>query len=225
LPGCCMVADQPRQPPGSASPRARLRWLAIVVGVMALLTAGWPLLNASVADKQQLAPGASLRVGPSGQDSASVRVGQGWFVRPAQTDPSQDYMLRRGAVAVSIGYVSLVGRYLAAGLWDGLRRVLRVSNPGVSLAQPTAITTGQGREGLSATAASARSVGAVSVFVGPSGTYAIQIVVLAPRSARLAAGADSSQLIRSLRFPAQPRSPARTARHVPAAAQSPAAKW
>jgi hypothetical protein len=45
-----MVADQLRQPPGSASPRARVRWLLIVVGVMALLTAGWPLLNAAVAD-------------------------------------------------------------------------------------------------------------------------------------------------------------------------------
>jgi hypothetical protein len=227
-----MVADQPRQPRGSASPRARLRWLAIVVGVMALLTAGWPLLNASVADKQQLAPRASLRVGPSGRDSASVRVGQGWFVRPAQTDPSQEYMLRRGAVAISIGYVSLLGRYQAAGLWDGLRRVLRVSNPGVSLGQPAAVTTGQGREGLVATAASARSAGVVSVFVGPSGTYAIQIVVLAPRSARLAAGADSSQLIRSLRFPtvryARPARTARSgrpARAALAAAQSPAVQW
>jgi hypothetical protein len=215
-----MVADQPRQPPGSASPQARLRWLLIVVGVMALLTAGWPLLNASVADKQQLAARAWIRIGPSGPDSASVRVGQGWFVRPAQTDPSQGYMLRRGAVAISIGYVSLVGRYQAAGLWDGLRRVFRVTNPGVSLGQPTAVTTGQGREGLRATAASARLAGAVSVFAGPSRTYAIQIVVLAPRSARLAAGADSSQLIRWLRFPA-----VRHASHAPAAAQSSAAQW
>jgi hypothetical protein len=219
-----MVADRPRQPPGSASPRARLRWLLIVVGVMALLTAGWPLLNAAVADKQKLAARASLRLGPSGPDWASVRVGQGWFVRPAETDPSQDYVLRQGAVAISIDYVSLAGRYQAAGLWDGLRRVFLVTNPGVSLGQPAAITSGQGRKGLSATAASARSTGAVSVFVGPSGTYAIQIVVLAPRSARLAAGGDSSLLIRSLRFPAvrYARAP-RTARRAPAAAQSRAA--
>ena len=227
-----MVADQPRQPPGSASPRARLRWLLIVVGVMALLTAGWPLLNAAVADKQNLAAHAALRLGPSGPDSASVRVGHDWFVRPAQTDPSQDYMLRRGAVAVSIDYVSLAGRYRAAGLWDGLRRVFLVTNPGVNLGKPEAVTSGQGRKGLRATAASARSAGAVSVFVGPSGTYAIQIVVLAPRDAWLAAGADSSQLIRSLRFPtvrhARPSGtahPARTARPVSAAAQPPAAQW
>jgi hypothetical protein len=223
-----MVADQPWQPPGSASPRARLRWLLIVVCVMALLTAGWPLLNAGVADKQKLAARASLRLGPSGPDSASVRVGQDWFVRPAQTDPSQDYMLRRGAVAVSISYVSLAGRYQAAGLWDGLRRVFLVSNPSVSLGKPAAVTSGQGRQGLIATAASARSAGAVSIFVGPSGTYAIQIVVLAPGGARLAAGADSSQLIRSLRFPivrhARPVGTARPARPAPAAAQPQAAQ-
>jgi len=223
-----MVADQPRQPPGSASPRARLRWLLIVVGVMALLTAGWPLLNAAVADKQKLTAHASLRVGPGGPDSASVRVGQGWFVRPAESDPSQAYLLRRGAVTISIGYVSLAGRYQAAELWDGLRRDFRVTNPGVSLGQPAAVTSGQGRKGLGATAAGARSAGAVSVFAGPSGTYAIQIVALGPRSARLAAEADSSQLIRSLRFPtartARTARTGRPTRRAPAAAQSPEAE-
>jgi hypothetical protein len=132
-------------------------------------------------------------------------------------------VLRRGAVTVSIGYVSLPGRYQAAELWDALRRVFRLTNPGVSLGQPAAVTSGQGRKGLSATAASARSAGAVSVFVGPSSTYAIQIVALAPSSARLAAEADSSQLIRSLRFPSAHTG--RTARRAPAAAHPAAAKW
>jgi hypothetical protein len=156
-------------------------------------------------------------------------------VRPAETNPSQGYLLRRGAVAISIGYVSLLGRQQVAGLWDGLRRVFLVTNPGVSLGQPVAVSSGQGRKGLSATAASARSAGVVSVFAGPSGTYAIQIVVLAPHSARLAAGADSSQLVRSLRFPAVRHArPAhsggtarsgRAARAARPAAQSPAARW
>jgi hypothetical protein len=133
-------------------------------------------------------------------------------------------VLRQGAVAISIGYVSLAGRDQAAGLWEGLRRVFRLSNPGVSLGQPAAVTSGQDRKGLSATATGASSTGAVTVFVGPSGTYAIQIVALAPRSARLAADADSSQLIRSLRFPAARHArTARTARRAPAGAQSPTA--
>jgi hypothetical protein len=200
-----MVADQPRLPPGGASPRARLRWLLIVIGVMALLTVGWPLLDAVVADKQTVAAGASLRVGPSGPNSASIRVGTGWTLRPAESDPRQGYLLRRGAVTISIGYLSLTGTYRVAGIWGGLRRVFRVSNPGISLGTPSAVTSGQGRAGLSAAATGPRSEGSLTAFVGPSGTYAIQIVVLAPRYARGVAVAAALLLIRSLRFPAAPR--------------------
>ncbi len=208
-----MVADQPGQPPGSHSPRARLRWLVIVVAVMAVLTAGWPTLDTLVADKQRLAAGASLRVGPGGPDSASIKVGPGWIERPAETDPRQDYMLRSGAIAISIGYVSLAGPVSpastghAAGVWPGLVRILRVSHPGVRLGQPATVTSGQGRAGLSATATSRRTAGAASVFVGPSGTFAIEMLVLAPLSSRPAAAAASLLLIHSLRFPVVAHAP------------------
>ena len=200
-----MVADQPRLPPGVASPRSRLRWLLIVVGVMVLLTAGWPLLNAVVADKQNLAAGAALRVGPSGPNSASVRVGPGWTMRPAESDPRQGYLLRRGPVTVSIGYVSLAGAGHATGIWSGLRQDLRVSNPGVRLGKPASVSSGQGRPGLSASATGPRTSGHVTDFVGPSGTYAVEIVVLAPRYAKPLAAAALLLLIHSLRFPAAAR--------------------
>ena len=154
---------------------------------------------------QQLAAGASLRVGPGGPNAASVRVGPGWTMRPAESDPRQGYLLGRGAVTVSIGYVALTGTYRTAGIWSGLRRVFRVSNPGIRLGTPTAVTSGQGRAGLTATATGARSEGTIIAFVGPSGTYAIQIVVLAPRDAKPDAAAASLLLISSLRFPAAPR--------------------
>ena len=216
-----MATDKAGQPPGSASPRARLRWLLLVVAVMVLLTAGWPLLNSLVADKQKLPAGSALQIGPTGPDSATIRVGPGWTVLPGETDPSQGYLLRRGAVAVSIGYVSLVHAYQAASIWGGLRRLMRVSNPDVSLGPPTAVTSGQGNKGLSATATTARSTGAAAVFVAPSGTYAIRIIALAPPSARPAAAATWLLVTRSLRFPAAARSPA--ARHSPAAPDSQAA--
>jgi len=199
-----MVADQPRLPPGSASPRARLRWLLIIVGVMVLLTAGWPLLDAVVSDKQQLAAGAKLRIGPSGPDSASVSVGPGWTLRPAESDPRQGYLLRRGDISVSIGYVALARAGRTTGIWSGLQRVLRVSNPGIRLGRPAAVTSRQGRAGLTATATSARTSGHVTDFLGPSGTYAIEIVVLGPSGAKPVAAAVSLLLIRSLRFPADP---------------------
>ena len=200
-----MVADPPRLPPGSASPRARLRWLLIVLAVMALLTAGWPLLNAAIADKQPLAAGASLRVGPGGRNSADVRIGADWTLRPAQSDPRQGYLLRRGAVTVSIGYVSLAGDEHAAGIWSGLRRVFRVTNPGVRPGTPSVVTTRQGLPGQSAIATGAGAYGIVTDFVGPSGTYAIRIVVLAPRHAKSLTAATSLLLVRSLRFPAASR--------------------
>jgi hypothetical protein len=200
-----MVADPPRLPPGSSSPRARLRWLMIVMAVMVALTAGWPLLNAAVADKQPLAAGASLRVGPGERNSADVRIGAGWTLRPAESDPRQGYLLRRGAVTVSIAYESLTGVDHAAGIWSGLQRVFRVTNPGVRLGTPSAVTTRQGLAGLSAVATSARAYGIVTDFVGPSGTYAIRIVVLAPRHAKSLTAATSLLLVRSLRFPAASR--------------------
>jgi hypothetical protein len=45
----------------------------------------------------------------------------------------------------------------------------------------------------------------VTNFVGPSGTYAIQIIALAPRYAKPVAAALSLLLIRSLRFAAAAR--------------------
>src|SRR5271165_7379401 len=106
-----MAAEQPGQPPGAASPRTRLRGLLIVVTLVVLLTAGWPLLNALVANELKVPAGTALRIGPSGPDSASVRVGPHWIMRPAQTDPSQTYVLARGDVTVWISYLALLHPY------------------------------------------------------------------------------------------------------------------
>jgi hypothetical protein len=173
---------------------------------MVLLTAGWPLLNALVADKQVIASGTALRIGPGALDSASVRVGPQWSLRPAESNPRQGYVLSRGAVAVSIEYVTLEHAEREAVIWGGLRQVLRVSHPGVSLGPPKAVTSSQGRDGRTAPLTSTRSTGAVTVFVAPSGTYAIQMIVLAPRGASSIAVGATRQFLRTLRFPAEPRS-------------------
>jgi hypothetical protein len=194
------------RPPGTPSARVRLRGLLIVVAVMVLLTAGWPLLNALVADKQVVAAGTALQIGPGGLNSASVRVGPQWSLRPAESNPREGYVLSRGAVAVSIEYVTLEHAEREAVIWGGLRQVLRVSHPGVSLGPPKAVTSSQGREGRTAMLTSTRSIGAVAVFVAPSGTYAIQMIVLAPRGVSPIAAGATRQFLRTLRFPAEPRS-------------------
>jgi len=183
-----------------------LRWLATVVAVMALLTVGWPLLNSAVSDNLPLARLTALRIGPVGANSAVVKVGPGWSLRPAESSPARGYSLRRGAAAVSIAYVSLANRSQAPRLWDGLRAIVRLRNPGLRLGSPRAITSRQGRAGLTGPLTSCRTAGAATIFVGPSGIFAIQMIVLAPRNPRGAAAlAAIRTFVRSLVFPAAPR--------------------
>jgi hypothetical protein len=198
-----MAAEPPGQPPGAASPRTRLRGLLIVVAIMVMLTAGWPLLDGLVADQQNVPPGAAIRIGPVGPDSASVRIGPHWTMQPAQTDPRQAYVLSRGAVTVSISYLSLIHPYRAAGIWSGLRQILRVSHPGVRLGPPVTVTSSQGQAGRAATMTGTRIAGAVTVFVAPSGTYAIQMIVVGPHGARSLFAQATRQFVGTLRFPAE----------------------
>ena len=194
------------QPPGAPTPRARLLWLLTVVTVMALLTAGWPLVNSAVSDNLPLAPGAALRIGPGGPESAVVRVGPGWSLRPAESNSARGYALRRGAVTASIAYVSLAERAQAPQLWDGLRAILRIRNPGLRLGSPRAITSRQGRAGLTGPLTSRGTAGAATIFVGPSGTFAIEMIGLVPRNqGGEAALAAVRTFVRSLVFPAAPR--------------------
>jgi hypothetical protein len=206
-----MAADPAGHPasaglPEVPTPRARLRWLGVVVAVMTLLTAGWQLLNLTVSDNLALTRAATFRIGPSGPDSAIVTVGPGWSMRTTESNPARGYFsLRSGPAAVSVAYLSLAGRVQAAGLWAGLRAVLRIRNPGLTLGSPTAVTSHQGRAGLTGALTSARNVGAATIFVGPSRTFAIQLIVLAPRTARgEAALASTGRFVRSLIFPAGP---------------------
>jgi hypothetical protein len=200
-----MAADEARLPPGTATPRSRLRWLVLVVAVMAVLTAGWPLLNTLVADEQHLRAGAMLRVGPGGKDSASVRVGPEWELRPAETDPRQGYALRRGAALATISYDTVPQGYHAAQIWPGMRRLMLVSYPAASFSRPVAVTSGEGREGLTGTVTAPGLTGILTILVGPSGTFAISLMVVCPRSDAAAATAANALFLRSMRFPAAPR--------------------
>ena len=105
-----MAADETARRPAASATKLRLRWLVIVVAVMALLTAGWPLLNIAVANRHPLAAGARLTVGTSPSNSAVVTVGAGWSLLSEQSNPMQGYLLQRGRVELSITHVVLVGR-------------------------------------------------------------------------------------------------------------------
>jgi hypothetical protein len=180
----------------------RLRWLAVIIVVMAVLTAGWPLLNRVVSDHQRLAANTKLNLGPSHQNSASVTVGPGWTLQAGETNPRLIYYLDRGVVHLSIAYATLINNRQVDDLWAGLRAVIQINHPGATLSKPVEIRTSHGYAGDVGVVRAPDLVGSASVFAGPSRQFAIEMVVEAPKlSARLNLLA-AQRIMRSLVFPA-----------------------
>lgn len=190
---------------GPAATGFRLRWLVIIVAIMALLTAGWPLLNATVANRNALAAGTKLNVGASPSSSAEVTVGRGWSELSAQSNPRHEYVLRRGEVRLSIAYVALAGGHQVPQLWSGLRAVLRISYPGASLGQPANVLGARGYRAFTGRLVDNQMVGTVSAVSAPSGRYAIEMITLAPRGVGPAMRVAALQIMRSLLFAGPPR--------------------
>lgn len=200
-----MVADETGRGPAASTTKVRLRWLAIVVAIMALLTAGWPLLNSIVSNRQPLAAGSKVTVGPVSTSSGTVTVGPGWYVQPAESNPTQQYVLRNGAVVFDIRRVALVGRGQLAGMWAGMREILSVSNPGLRLGRPVNITTARKLGAVSGRIFGQRMVGTATVVPGPSREFAIAMVVLAPQRTSRALLAAAHRIMVSLMFGAPSR--------------------
>jgi hypothetical protein len=179
-----------------------LRWLAVVVAVMAVLTAGWPLLNATVANRHPLQPGARLTVGTGPASSAVVTVGRGWAVLPAESDPTEGYLLANGPLHLSINHVTIVGPNRGQHLWEGLRRILAVSNPSLRLGRPVLITSGSELKAVIGMITGPNVVGSATIVPGPSREFGIEMIMLTPRTSRLALRLMAAGVISSLTFPA-----------------------
>ncbi len=169
---------------------------------MALLTAGWPLVDTAVANRQPLAAGSRLAIGSGAGNSAVFTVGRGWSLAPEQSDPNQGYLLRRSAVEVSILRVNLVNRSQAQHLWAGLRQILAVSSAGVRVGRVMYVRAPGGILRSTGVIATAQKVGTATIALAPSRQFAVVILVLAPRGTRLAMRAAGARIVRSLRFTA-----------------------
>ena len=167
---------------------------------MALLTAGWPLVNAAVADRQPLADDTRLTIGSGAGSSAVVTVGRGWAVLPEQSNPNQGYLLRHGQVELSILHVDLVNSRQVPQLWSGLRQILSVSSPAARLGRGVSFRTARGLPGISGVITTARKAGTATIVAGPSRRFAIVMLVLAPRGTSLAMRIMGARIVRSLRF-------------------------
>ncbi len=172
---------------------------------MALLTAGWPLVDAVVTNKQPLAAGSKLTIGSGAGSSAVVTLGPGWSELPEQSNPYESYLLRRGAVELSIIDVDLVNRSQVRHLWQGLGQILSVSNPGIRIGRAAHIYTIDGMRAITGIIVGPRKVGTATIFPGPSRQFAVEVLVLAPRGTNPALRAAALRIVRSLRFTAAHR--------------------
>jgi hypothetical protein len=196
-----VAADETAQRPTVSATKLRLRWLGIVVAVMALLTAGWPLLNKAVADQHSLAAGSRLTVGAS-PSSGVVTVGAGWSLLSAQSNPTQGYLLQRGKLDLSITHVGLVNRAQLPQMWRGLLLILSVSHPGIRLSKPVLITTRHGVHAITGVVTSRRLIGTATIARSPSGNFGIAMVALAPHRTSRALRAAVLRVMVSLMFTA-----------------------
>ncbi len=185
----------------SVQPSWPLAGLLVIVVIMAVLTAGCPLVNASISDRQRLAAGGTLVIGLSRKDSARITVGEGWSLRKSQSDPRQDYELYYGGVNLSVRYVTLIGRSQPGKLWSGLGHIVRISSSSARLGAPGLIQNSQGLSGITGTFTRSGRAGLATVFPGPGGTFAIEMTTLARPGAPAAERAAAQLVVRSITFP------------------------
>jgi len=193
-----MVTDETARGPAGSITRFRLRWLACIIAIMALLTAGWPLVDSAVANRQPLRAGTKLTIGSRPSGLATVTVGAGWYLLPAQSNPTQEYTLRRGAVVLDIRHLSLVDRHQDAKLWAGMRRVLAVLYPGARLGAP--VTANHELPAITALIFGKPLSGSVTMIPSPSREFAIGLVLLAPLGTSRALLDAAHRVVNSLMF-------------------------
>ena len=191
---------------GRRSARSRrIRELVLVVAVIAALTAGWPLINLAVSDRQPVPAGRTMSVGPNTAQSARFTLGPGWSVQSAATDPRQEYVLRHGAEEMSLMYVTLASPAEAVHLWAGLRKVLSLGDASARLGKPRQITSARGRKGLTGLVTEDGRRGRAMIYPAPAGNFAIEMVSLGPRGAPPAGLAAALRVALSVMFPAAAR--------------------
>jgi hypothetical protein len=190
---------------GISNPALRLRYLVLVLVIMAVFTIGWPLLNRAVSNRHPLATLTTLTVGPGPGETADFTIGPGWSLLPADSDPRLTYSLSRGPLDMDVSYVALASPGESTGLWTGLRDIVRLDHPGVTVGQPSPITTAQGRRGMTSTLRGAGLSGTATIIAQPARKYAIELIMLAPTYVVQANLSATRIIIHSVRFPTATR--------------------
>ncbi|MEV7422326.1 hypothetical protein [Streptomyces sp. NPDC091212] len=187
---------------GGHPPRRVLPLVVGVLFVMAALTAGWPLIDRALSDRERLPGGALLELGPSSGTAVLRVVGEGWSLSKSQSDPNSSYALSRDGVDVVAGYVDLTTTEAGAErLWTGLRRVQSVADAGSRLGEPHPVTSAEGARGSTGTLTRSGRTGTATVWLPPGEAYAVEITVLAKPRAGAGVVEEAMALVHSVSFP------------------------
>lgn len=190
--------------PPATAPRPRSNWapLGAAVAAVAVLAAGWPLVNALLPGSEPVASGSPVTVGSGGGYRASLTFPQdGWFLDAGASQAGQTYRFDRGPVRLTLNAVTPVTDPppSAEELWDGMRRIARAGESSARLSDPEAIATEDGAEGLTGTLKSDSQQGAAVVYPSPDGFFAVEMT-LAGEDATTADLAAVADVVRSVSF-------------------------
>ncbi|MFE3830824.1 hypothetical protein [Streptomyces sp. NPDC059092] len=192
----------PEDPPHAGRSRARPRLAVLgVLLVVAAPTAGWPLIDGVLGDRERVAAGTVLELGPDDEVAVLRVTGRGWALSKSSSDPAMAYALSRDGVDLAARYVPLTGAADPAALWSGLRKVQSVADSGSRLGAGRRIAGARGAIGRSGSLTGGGRAGTATVWLPPGRGYAVEIVVLARPGASPGAVADATAMARGLTFP------------------------
>lgn len=166
-------------------PRPPWHHVRDIVLVIALLTGGWPLLDAVLPETEPLPAGHRLVLEPAARadDGRSPHAvltvpDEGWTLSHTAPTSGTRYQLNRGDLRLTARYVPLEGQEEADDLWSGLRRVARVSDAGATLSDPEPVRTERDVEGQTGTLQQDGCRGSVTALYAEDRTAALAVTVL-----------------------------------------------
>ncbi|WP_017616511.1 hypothetical protein [Nocardiopsis salina] len=167
---------------GAGVRRPRSNWvpLGAATGVVVLLGAGWPLLNAVTPSTQALASDDTVDLGSGGDYAASLDLPQdGWNVDTTRTMADQQHVFTRGPVELDLVSIQPPQGVEATpeDLWSGMGTTSRVDDGAAELSDPETATTQDGTRGLVGDLHTQDRTERAAVFPSPDGGFAVEMTL------------------------------------------------
>lgn len=192
---------------GARAPRSAWVPLGVAAAAVTALVVVWPLLNALMPGSESVTSDEPVSVGTGGDYEASVTFPQeGWSLDVGASHDGRSYRFQRGPVELNLTSVRPVTSPPPGDeeLWEGMRRLARVSEPSARLGEPEVIATRDGHKGLSGPLKSRTQNGTAVVYPSPDGLLAVEMT-LAGRDATTADIAAVFDVVRTVSFTEEKR--------------------